>query len=296
MAGAEGYRARGGDTIRRRGNRLETAENAAPAVHRYRLTLAYAGTAYGGWQRQPNATTVQEVVEAALADLLGEAAALAGAGRTDAGVHARGQVAHFDLARPFPPVGLVHGTNHRLPADVRVLAAEAVAPDFHARYSAAAKEYSYRIVLGRGATPFESPFAVTVPEELDRVALRAATFHLPGRHDFAAFALAGGAHRSTVRSIYAARWSEAPGGCVLHVVGDGFLRGMVRSIAGTLLEVGLGRRTVAEFRALLAGAARSAAGPTAPAHGLTLERVWYGPPDAAARAGRAANAVVASSA
>ena len=273
---------------------MNLAEIAEPPAHRYRLTIAYAGTAYGGWQRQPNATTVQEVVETALADLVGRPVALAGAGRTDAGVHARGQVAHFDLAREFALGGLVHGVNHRLPGDVRILEAEAAPSDFHARYSASAKEYSYRIVLGRGASPFESPFAVVVPEGIDLAALRAATSFLPGRHDFAAFALAGGAHRSTVRTIFAARWSELDGGCVLHVVGDGFLRGMVRSLAGTLLEVGLGRRSLAEFRQLLDGAARSAAGPTAPAHGLTLERVWYGP-GVAPRAGRPANAVVISS-
>src|SRR6186713_2569528 len=106
---------------------METAESAGggAAAHRHRITIAYVGTAYGGWQRQPNATTVQEVVEKALADLTGEAVALSGAGRTDAGVHARGQVAHFDLARPFPVGGLVHGANHRLPADIRVLDAAA---------------------------------------------------------------------------------------------------------------------------------------------------------------------------
>jgi tRNA pseudouridine38-40 synthase len=267
---------------------------AAPGeAHRFRLVLAYVGTAYGGWQRQPNAATVQEVVETALADLTGESVVLAGAGRTDAGVHARGQVAHFDLSRPFPAAALVHGTNHRLPPDIRVLEAAEAGAGFHARYSAAAKAYSYRFLPGRSATPEEAAFAVPVPELVDRAALRDATLHLPGRHDFAAFALAGGAHRTTVRSLYAARWSETAAGCVLHVVGEGFLRGMVRAIAGTLLEVGLGRRDVADFRALLSGAPRSAAGATAPAQGLTLERIWY-PPAPAGGTRSAADGVIIS--
>jgi tRNA pseudouridine38-40 synthase len=242
---------------------------------RYRLTIAYAGTRYGGWQRQPNATTVQELLEAALADLVRAPVAVTASGRTDAGVHARGQVAHFDLKREFALSGLVHGTNHRLPADIRVLDAAAVPPDFHARFSALAKEYSYRLVRGRECDPFEQPFALAVPEELDLPALRAAALHLPGHHDFAAFALAGGAHTTSGRTIHFAAVVPEPPDLLFRVVGDGFLRGMVRSLVGTLLDVGLGRRTVASFAALLAGAERSAAGATAPAHGLTLERVWY---------------------
>lgn len=247
---------------------------------RYRLTIAYAGTRYAGWQRQPNAPTVQERLESALAALTGESLAVIGAGRTDAGVHADGQVAHFDSPRELAAGALVHGVNHHLPADIRVLAAGPARPDFHARFSALAKEYRYRWVRGRFAAPREAPFALAVPAGLDLDALVAATLHLPGHHDFAAFALAGGAHTTTDRTIFAAAWRDEPPALTLHLVGDGFLRGMVRGVAGTLLDVALGRRSVADFAALLEGAPRAAAGPTAPAHGLTLARVDYPEPPA----------------
>jgi tRNA pseudouridine38-40 synthase len=202
-------------------------------------------------------------------------------------VHADGQVAHFDLAREFALGGLVHGTNQRLPGDIRVLAAAVAPPEFHARFSATAKRYSYRWLRARSAPPRDAPFALAVPERLDLAALAEATRHLSGRHDFAAFALAGGAHTTSVRTIYAASWIDEPPFLTLSLVGDGFLRGMVRGLAGTLLDVALGRRTPAGFAALLDGGERGAAGPTAPAHGLTLERVWFAP------RGRP-NAVVAS--
>lgn len=253
----------------------------------FRLTVAYDGTAFHGWQRQPDQRTAQGVLEQALSAVLESPVQVNGAGRTDAGVHARGQVAHLDLANEFALGGLVHGTNQRLPADVRVLDAAAAPVEFHARFSATAKRYSYRCLRARIAPPREAPFALAVPEALDLDALAEATRQLPGRHDFAAFALAGGAHTSSVRTIYAASWIDEPPFLTLSVVGDGFLRGMVRGLAGTLLEVALGRRRVTEFAALLDGGERSAAGPTAPAHALTLERVWFAP------RGRP-NAVVAS--
>lgn len=242
---------------------------------RYRLTLSYCGGAYSGWQRQPNALTVQEILETALSELTGERVVVTGAGRTDAGVHARGQVVHFDLARDFAPSGLVHGTNYFLPADVRVLAAAPAPPRFHARFSAVAKEYRYRLVRARVVPPRWTPFAVSVREALDLERLAAATLYLPGRHDFAAFARSGGAHTTTVRTVHRAAWADEPPFLELAIVGDGFLRGMVRGLVGTLLEVAEGKRDVATFARLLAGAGRDAAGPTAPAHGLTLENVDY---------------------
>ena len=200
----------------------------------YLLTVSYRGDAYAGWQRQANAVAVQQVLEEALSDLLGRPATVAGASRTDAGVHARGQAAHVELVAPFSESGLVHGTNHHLPADVRVLAARRVRAGFHARKHARAKEYRYRLRREAVLSPLDSPFAVAVDPKIDLAAMARAAAHLVGRHDFSAFALAGGAHRSPVRRILAAGWEEAGVELVFRVVGDGFLRGMVRSLVGTL--------------------------------------------------------------
>lgn len=243
----------------------------------YRLTLAYRGAAYAGWQRQENALTVQQILEEALERLLGEPVRATGASRTDAGVHARGQAAHLELARPFPERGLVHGTNRFLPADVRVLAAAAMPPGFHARKHAWGKEYLYRLSRAPVVSPLEGLFVVQAPAPLDLEAMARATAGLPGRHDFSAFALAGGSHGQPFRHIFSARWEETGEELRFQVVGGGFLRGMVRALVGTLVEVGTGRRSPESFAGLLAGGPRSAAGPTAPAHGLVLEKVFYPP-------------------
>lgn len=245
----------------------------------YRLTLSYRGTEYSGWQRQPSALTIQEVVETALARLLGVEVTVVGAGRTDAGVHARGQVAHLRLDSEAEPRALVHGVNHYLPPDVRVLAASVAVDDFHARKSALSKEYSYRLARAPVLSPLDSLFTVRVEPGIDVESMGVATALLIGRHDFTAFALAGGAHRQPVRTILAAEWAEQDEELRFRIVGDGFLRGMVRSIVGTLIEVGRGRRGASDVARLLEGESRSAAGTTAPAHGLVLERIDYGSPE-----------------
>ncbi|HEX5759563.1 MAG TPA: tRNA pseudouridine(38-40) synthase TruA [Thermoanaerobaculia bacterium] len=244
-----------------------------------RLTVSYRGAAYAGWQRQENALAVQQVLEEALGGLLALPAPprVTGASRTDAGVHARGQVAHLELPRPFPLAGLVHGANARLPEDVRVLAAHEAPPGFHARKHAVAKEYRYRLSRAAVVSPLDALYVVAADPRIDGERMAAAARALPGRHDFSAFAAAGGGHRDPHRRVLAAGWSEAGDELVFTIVGDGFLRGMVRALVGTLLEVGLGRRSPEDFSALLAGAPRGAAGPTAPAHGLVLERVSYPP-------------------
>jgi tRNA pseudouridine38-40 synthase len=248
-------------------------------VATYQLLLSYRGTAYAGWQRQENALAVQQVVEEALERLLGEAVRIVGASRTDAGVHARGQVAHLELARPFPERGLVHGVNHHLPDDVRVLAAAAMPAGFHARRHAAAKEYVYRLSRAPVLSPLDALFVAPAPAGLDLERMARAADALPGRHDFSAFALAGGSHGQPFRHIVSARWEERwdenHGELAFRIVGEGFLRGMVRALVGTLIEVGTGRRTPESFAALLAGRPRKEAGPTAPAHGLVLQQVLY---------------------
>lgn len=242
---------------------------------RARLTLSYRGDRYAGWQRQENALTVQQVVEEAVAKLAGSPIRVTGASRTDAGVHARGQAAHLDLPRPLPPRALVHGVNHHLPEDVRVMAAQEVDEGFHARKSAVSKEYSYRLSRAEVISPLDAPFAVPVPARIDLARMQAASSLLPGRHDFSAFALAGGSHGQPFRRIFSASWAEQGPELRFTITGDGFLRGMVRALVGTLVEVGLGRRSPEELAHLLAGRPRSAAGPTAPARGLILETVSY---------------------
>ncbi len=247
---------------------------------KYRLLIAYDGTEYAGWQRQDNALAIQHLVEEAVAAVAGRNVTVHGAGRTDAGVHASGQVAHLDLPAGNVPSGetrraLVHGVNHHLPAAIRVLAAADADDSFHARKSASLKVYIYRLCTAPVIDPFRAPFVVPAPRELDLESMKAAAALITGRHDFSAFARAGGSHRSPLRTIREARWTGQGDEIRFRVAGDGFLRGMVRALVGTMLEVGRGRRTPADLAALLEGGARSAAGPNAPARGLCLDSVEY---------------------
>lgn len=246
---------------------------------KYRLRIAYVGTDYAGWQRQDNALAVQQVVEEALARILGRSVTVHGAGRTDAGVHARGQVAHLTVANASAPRetrrALVHGANRHLPAVIRVLAAETVDDAFHARKSATGKTYRYRLCRARVIDPFRAPFVVPAPVGLDLEAMKRAASMLLGRHDFSAFAKSGGSHGQPERTIQRAAWSEAGDELTFVVAGDGFLRGMVRALVGTTLEVGRSRRSPDDFARLLQGGPRSSAGPNAPARGLCLEHVEY---------------------
>ena len=257
-------------------------EMSEPAT--WRLTVSYRGERYGGWQRQDNALTVQQVLEEALEKQLGAAVRVTGASRTDAGVHARGQV--VSIVADAVAGALVHGVNVHLPEDVRVLSADPAPPGFHARKHALAKEYRYHLRTDPVLSPLDAPFALRGEPDLDVVAMRAGAAALVGRHDFTAFAKVGGSATHGVRRLDVAEWSAEGPALTFRVVGEGFLRGMVRGLVGTLLEVGRGKRSVEDFAALLGGRPRADSGPNAPAHGLVLERVDYAPEWLAATAGR----------
>jgi len=243
----------------------------------YRLLLAYRGGAYAGWQRQTNAIAVQQRVEEALGAIVSGEVVVHGAGRTDAGVHAAGQVAHFGWPDEISPSALVHGVNHHLPEDVRVLHADQSPPGFHARKSAVGKRYVYRVVRAEVLSPLDAPYSIRLDPAIDVDMLQEAARIFVGRHDFTAFATSGGSHNDPHRTVTRADWLRDGADLAFRVEGDGFLRGMVRAMVGTLLEVGRGRRSIASLRELLDGAPRSEAGPNAPPQGLRLDRVFYPP-------------------
>lgn len=253
---------------------------ADPAPARYRLVIAYDGTDFHGWQKQeppdrPPLRTVAGVVEDALRRVLRARLELVGASRTDAGVHARGQVAHVDAVLPLPLCRLPAAVNSRLPDDVEVLGAESAPPGFDAIRSARSKQYRYRI-FNTARRPLGKRHCVWhCWTPLDPAAMQAAAERLVGTHDFAGFAAAGHGRTTTVRTIHACGvWHDAP---ELHMVveGDGFLYNMVRIIAGTLVEVGRGRFDPGVIDQVLLSGDRRQAGPTLPARGLCLEWVKY---------------------
>ena len=247
----------------------------------FKLTLAYDGTGLVGWQRQPEGTSVQGLLEDALARLTASpAVTVTGAGRTDAGVHARGQVASVTLATALTPADVLRGANALLPPAVRVLEAERAEPDFHARFGAREKRYEYHVVNGPVISPFDVRYAWHIPYPLDPAAMRAALPAIEGCHDFAAFRSTESDIDGTVRTLSEARLADGPadgGGrrLILSLVGDGFLRHMVRAIMGTLVEVGRSRWEPGRLAAILATRDRSQAGPTAPPQGLFLVSVRY---------------------
>jgi tRNA pseudouridine38-40 synthase len=252
-------------------------------VRTLKLTIAYDGTRYVGWQRQAQGTSVQALIEGAIAIVEGRRAHVTGSGRTDAGVHAFGQVASVEIGHPIAIADLQRALNARLPSDVRIVALAEAPRGFNARFAARSKTYRYRIFPGETANPFERDFSWHVPDVLDAESMRAALGVMVGTHDFAAFQAAGSRVRTTVRTITAATLSRrgarliGPGNDLveIEVTGDGFLRHMVRNIVGTVVDVGQRRRSVDSVTAVLAGRDRKRAGPTAPAHGLFLVRVDY---------------------
>lgn len=246
-------------------------------LSRWRCAVAYDGGGFDGWQSQPGGNAVQDVVERRLAEIFGRTVRVHGSGRTDAGVHARGQVFHFDGDWRHGADKLVAALNSGLPPTLRVTAARRAAADFHARFSATGKIYRYEILHGSAANPFEYRHCWAVPRRLDIAAMRAAAAVLCGRHDFAAFSADNGMEReSTVRDLR--RLDVTARGRRIRVTAeaDGFLYKMVRSLVGALVAAGQGKLSPAEIVAQLRGGKRTHRIETAPPQGLFLEKVIYG--------------------
>jgi tRNA pseudouridine38-40 synthase len=242
-----------------------------------KLTVAYDGTRFVGWQRQTEGVSVQGLLEDALARLEGGPVTVHGAGRTDAGVHALGQVASAQVTSAHPVEVVARALNACLPPEIRVTSVDQAADDFHARFSARSKTYRYAIRNAPIVSPFERAYVWHVQDRLDLEAMRQGAAALVGTHDFAAFRSTGSEVKDTTRTITQSELvvSEAATRLVYEITGDGFLRHMVRAIVGTLVEIGRGQRPAASIPALLAGGSRAEAGATAPPQGLFLVRVDY---------------------
>jgi tRNA pseudouridine38-40 synthase len=244
----------------------------------WKLVLAYDGTEFHGWQVQPGHPTVQGVLRDALARITGEDVLPQGSGRTDAGVHALGQVASFALAAPIPEANLARALNRILPAAIRVLSAARVASDFHARHSARAKTYEYRIFRGEICSPWQARYVYAWNAPLDVDAMQVATTRVLGEHDFTSFAASDDSppdSRGNVRRLHTSQWVQEPQLLLYRVRGNGFLHHMVRNLVGTFLEVGRGNIKETEILPILESRSRERAGPTAPARGLFLVNVDY---------------------
>ena len=256
-------------------------------MRRVRIALGYDGTDFHGWQVQPGLPTIQGALELAISAIEGGAVQVAGSGRTDAGVHALAQVASFRLAAPVPAENMQRALNRRLPESIRVLSAQVVAPDFHARHSATSKTYEYRVCRAEICAPWVARYALALPGPLDVDAMQHAAALVIGEHDFTSFAATdpdrlerdfnSTGEVSNVRRLHTSQWAQDAENDLLiyRVRGNGFLHHMVRNLVGTFLEVGRGNLSETEIPAILEFRARERAGPTAPARGLYLVNVEY---------------------
>ncbi|MDL2206468.1 tRNA pseudouridine(38-40) synthase TruA [Eubacteriales bacterium OttesenSCG-928-N13] len=244
-------------------------------MRRVKLIVEYDGTDYAGWQRQINALTVQQVLEDALSELAQEQISCTGASRTDAGVHSLGQTVHFDTRCSVPDDKFCYALNTMLPADIRVRESCQAEPDFHARFHAKRKQYRYLIHNHAHAGALNRNTHAHVMYPLDIEAMQREAYALIGLHDFAAFAASGSIVKDTMREIYSAQLEREGDEVRLFVLGNGFLYNMVRIIAGTLIGVGTGKLMPGAISSAIDTGDRLLLGPTAPAHGLTLMRIWY---------------------
>ncbi|MGZ3732473.1 MAG: tRNA pseudouridine(38-40) synthase TruA [Parachlamydiaceae bacterium] len=246
--------------------------------NKYKLILAYDGTRYSGWQIQPNGLSIQEIVQEKVSILIREPAAIVGAGRTDARVHARGQVAHFTAKTPLDLHRFLHSLNALLPDDIRVWHASQVPLDFHARFSATGKIYHYHLHLGRVESPFNRLYSWHLFQKIDLSLLEKAAQCFVGTHDFSAFVNEsdrGSVAYNPVRTIYSIQVVPQEGGVRLEFHGNGFMYKMVRNIVGLIVNVALGKRQLEEIPQLFVRKDRQLVGKGAPAHGLFLMQVLY---------------------
>ncbi len=239
-------------------------------MKRVRLVVAYDGTNYHGWQVQKNGITIESELNRCLSELLQEPIEVIGASRTDAGVHALGNVAVFDTESRMPAEKISYALNQRLPEDIRIQKSEEVAPDWHPRYCDSRKTYEYRIYRGEFPMPVKRLYALFTYRSLDVTKMQEAAQYFVGEHDFKSFCQVHAQVDSTVRTVYEMKVYEEGTDVVIRVTGGGFLYNMVRIMAGTLMEVGQGKRVPEEIAEIIEAKDREAAGPTAPAHGLTL--------------------------
>jgi tRNA pseudouridine38-40 synthase len=297
--------ARQSGTLLSERNHVTDLAQSVPQLQTWKLTLAYDGTDFSGWQIQPGETTVQGELQAALGRVTGEAPLPQGSGRTDAGVHALGQVASFELEANIPAENLQRALNRTLPAAIRILSSRTVGSTFHARHSAVAKTYEYRVFRELVCPPFLARYVYACPWPMDVEALERSARLFEGEHDFLSFAAndpdlvsrsplsskelnqgltapaatAPIEKRGAMRTIFSSAWehrqSENGDLLIYRVRGNGFLHHMVRNLVGTMLDVGRGNRKIEEIPFILEARSRAAAGPTAPAQGLFLHSVEY---------------------
>lgn len=242
---------------------------------RVKLIVAYDGTNYCGWQLQNNGITIEEVLNRELTCLCKEEIQVIGASRTDAGVHAYGNVAVFDTASRIPAEKFSYALNQRLPEDIRIQHSEQVADDFHPRHNESIKTYEYHILNAAFEQPIGRQYAHFVYRSLNIEAMREAATYIIGEHDFKSFCSVGSQVKTTVRTVYSLDIMKDGPKIVFRITGSGFLYNMVRIIAGTLLEVGMGNCPPEKLKEIIAAKDRQAAGPTAPARGLTLVGINY---------------------